>query len=108
MRANALTNLRCRFADLAASAARVEVALEAGDALLFVDSVVRECSSSPSVFFQSSKGSGGTDGSGMRQIPGARRSLIMRYGVSIAGAWQPPEHVRQRLGDGAAALVAKL
>ena len=44
----------------------------------------------------------------MRQIPGARRSLIMRYGVSIAGAWQPPEHVRQRLGDGAAALGAKL
>lgn len=55
----------------------VEVTMEAGDVLIFVDSVVH--------------------GSTIRQIPGARRNILISYGPDPTKAWQAPAELFERL-----------
>ena len=64
----------------------VELGMEAGDALVLAEACVH--------------------GSGMRTLPGCRRTMIIRYAPSAAGAWKAPAEVLQRLSGEARALVS--
>eukprot|EP01046_Picozoa_sp_COSAG06_P047569 COSAG06_NODE_6947_length_2702_cov_1.797235_2_plen_294_part_00 len=64
----------------------VEVALEAGDALIFVDSAVH--------------------GSTCRTLPGSRRTMILNYGPDLGSAWQPSPELAERLPAAALEWVA--
>ena len=54
----------------------VEVTMEAGDALIFVDCVVH--------------------GSTIRQIPGARRNILVSYGPDPENGWRAPPALFER------------
>ena len=64
----------------------VELGVEAGDALLLAEACVH--------------------GSCMRTRPGCRRTLLIRYAPSAAGAWQAPAGMWRRLSPEARALIA--
>ena len=48
----------------------------------------------------------GRHGSTVRQIPGARRNILLSYGPDRGGAWEAPPDVFARLGAAARALIA--
>ena len=48
----------------------------------------------------------GRHGSTVRQIPGARRNILLSYGPDRGDAWEAPPDVFARLGAAARALIA--
>ena len=48
----------------------------------------------------------GRHGSTVRQIPGARRNILLSYGPDREDAWEAPPDVFARLGAAARALIA--
>ena len=64
----------------------IELTTQAGDAVLLVESCIH--------------------GSTVRQIPGARRMVIIRYGPDPDEAFRAPPELFGRLGPGARALIA--
>ena len=64
----------------------VELAVEAGDALLLVESCVH--------------------GSCVRTLPGCRKTLLLRYGPNPDAGWKAPAEVLARLSTEARALIS--
>eukprot|EP01047_Picozoa_sp_COSAG01_P052321 COSAG01_NODE_5491_length_4227_cov_18.588178_4_plen_448_part_00 len=63
----------------------VELTMQAGDALLLVESCLH--------------------GSSVRTLPGCRRTVLLRYGPRDKGGWRAPDHIFERLSPQARSLI---